>query len=180
MSASSGESKTAITGRAERFFMRGGCVAIAAYVHQVSGWPLCKVTDAHNVHAGRAGGGSAMHWVLETPEGEFADVRGIHTREEILEEYHGFADDHEAAIGCSSFEEARQEHRISCASEEMAFEEARRFAAAARERIDAERAKRLGRPGGSGSPSAGQVAAEDKKSKEKRQQEKEEAGRSFS
>lgn len=91
---------------AENAFLYGGCAALAIAIHDETGWPICMVTDSHNVLDGEAGGGSALHWVVRRPDGRYLDVLGSHSVEELIEEYEGAADDGEAAIGVSSREDA--------------------------------------------------------------------------
>lgn len=71
-------------------------------MHEELGWPIYAVTDAHNVDAGVAGGGSALHWVVKRPDGLFVDVDGAHTKDELVSEYEGEADDGECAVGRST------------------------------------------------------------------------------
>lgn len=86
-----------------RAFKYGACGALAIAIHDEFGWPIYAVTDHHNVFEnGRAGGGSALHWVVWKPDGMLIDVDGAHTEESLIEEYRWEADDEEAAIGHST------------------------------------------------------------------------------
>ena len=44
-----------INANAINIFRYGGCSALAIALYDATGWPLLAVTDAHNVHDGRAG-----------------------------------------------------------------------------------------------------------------------------
>lgn len=92
-----------LDGYALRAFKYGACGALAIAVHDATGWPIYAVTDAHNVFEdGQAGGGSALHWVVQRPDGAFVDVDGVHTAPELVAQYEGEADDGEAAVGRST------------------------------------------------------------------------------
>ena len=97
-----------LDGRAERVFTHGGCDALAIAMHDATGWPVVAITDSHNVHEGRAGGGSAMHWGVRHPSDAFVDVDGMHDQEEITRSYDGDADDGEAAWGLSTRADAEE------------------------------------------------------------------------
>jgi hypothetical protein len=92
-----------LDGYAQRAFKYGACGALAIAIHDSTGWPIYAVTDSHNVFEdGQAGGGSALHWVVRRPDGALIDVDGVHTADELADEYSGEADDGEAAVGRSS------------------------------------------------------------------------------
>jgi hypothetical protein len=91
-----------LDGYAKRAFKYGACAALAIALHDRTGWPIVAVTDAHNVEAGKAGGGSALHWVIQTPQGQFLDIDGSHHAQALIDEYAGEADDGEAALGIST------------------------------------------------------------------------------
>jgi hypothetical protein len=92
-----------LDGYAKRMFKVGGCGALALAMHDALGWPIVAITDAWNVEDGRAGGGSALHWLVKRPsDGLLIDVDGAHTEEEMVGEYEGEADDGEAAAGVST------------------------------------------------------------------------------
>lgn len=91
-----------IDGYAERAFTQGACGALAIAMHDALGWPIIAITDAHNVHDGRAGGGSAMHWGVRHPNGLFIDVDGAHDLDVITRMFAGDADDGESAWGLST------------------------------------------------------------------------------
>ncbi len=97
-----------LDGAAERAFTFGGCDALAIALHDATGWPLVAITDHHNVHGGRAGGGSAMHWTVMHPSGRLLDVDGLHDPAELVERYDGYADDGQAAWGISSRADAEE------------------------------------------------------------------------
>ena len=119
-----------LDGSAERAFTRGACVLLAVAVADATGWPLVKVTDAHNVFApgtatdrcgsgpelraqpGDAGSGSAMHWMVRRPDGRLVDVDGAHDPLEVIERYNPEADDEEAALGFASREDAIEESEV--------------------------------------------------------------------
>lgn len=91
-----------LDGAARHAFSQGACGALAIALHDATGWKVVAVTDSHNVHDGRAGGGSAMHWAVMRPDGMLVDVDGPHDPDTLTEGYHGEADDGEAAWGISS------------------------------------------------------------------------------
>ena len=91
-----------LDGYAKRAFKFGACGALAIALHDATGWPIVAITDAHNVHEGRAGGGSALHWTVRHPTGLLIDIDGAHTPEALVAEYAADADDHEAAAGEST------------------------------------------------------------------------------
>lgn len=97
-----------IDGAAEYVFTTGGCGAIAIALHDATGWPIVAITDHHNVHAGRAGGGSAMHWTVRHPSGMLLDVDGLHDASDLVDRYDGDADDGRAAWGTSSRADAEE------------------------------------------------------------------------
>lgn len=88
---------------AEHAFLHGACAALALALHEATGWPLVAITDAHNVHSGRVGGGSCLHYGVRRPiDGAFIDVLGAHTDAEITDQYGADADDGHAAIGITT------------------------------------------------------------------------------
>lgn len=91
-----------LDGYAIRAFSYGACGGLAIALHDATGWPIIAITDAHNVHDGKAGGGSAMHWTVRHPSGKLLDVDGLHDPEDLVDAYEGEADDGEAAWGLSS------------------------------------------------------------------------------
>ena len=91
-----------LDGYASRAFKHGACGALAIAIHDATGWPIVAITDAHNVHGGRAGGGSAMHWTVMRPDGKLVDVNGAHDPDDMVEEYNAEADDETAAMGVST------------------------------------------------------------------------------
>lgn len=97
-----------LDGYALSAFKRGACGALAIALHDATGWPIVAITDAHNVHGGRAGGGSAMHWAVMRPDGKVVDVDGAHDPDELVEEYHAEADDEAAALGVSTRADAAE------------------------------------------------------------------------
>ena len=105
---------------ARQAFKYGACSALAIVLHDATGWPIIAITDHHNVHdidgEKVAGGGSALHWCVRTPSGQLLDVDGLHDPDEILEFYHGDADenddgDPEAAIGRTTREDTLMWYR---------------------------------------------------------------------
>lgn len=97
-----------IDGAAEYVFTTGGCGALAIALHDATGWPIYAITDHHNVHSGKAGGGSAIHWTVQHPSGRLLDIDGLHDASELVERYHGEADDGMAACGRSSRADAEE------------------------------------------------------------------------
>lgn len=123
-----------IDGYAIRTFMHGACGALALALHDVLGWDLIAVTDAHNVHDGAAGGGSSMHYMVRHPGGMLLDIRGLHEDDEILDDYHGYADDGEAALGTSDRADV-EEWYIHAQGEPVSVDFARSFVAPLLKRI---------------------------------------------
>ena len=101
-------SQGVLDGAAEHVFTLGGCDALAIAIHDATGWPIVAITDHHNVHGGRAGGGSAMHWTVLHPSGRLMDVDGLHDPARLVERYDGDADDGQAAWGLSSRADAEE------------------------------------------------------------------------
>lgn len=91
-----------IDGYARRAFKYGACAALAIAMHDKLGWPIVAITDAHNVHDGKAGWGSALHWAVRRPDGKLIDIDGAHDESDLVDAYHGEADEGEAAAGQSS------------------------------------------------------------------------------
>lgn len=82
-----------IDGYAISAFTGGACAALAAAIHQETGWPLVMITDAHNVVDHKAGGGSALHWAVQLRDGRLLDVDGPHDTDDLIERYDGEGDD---------------------------------------------------------------------------------------
>jgi len=97
-----------IDGAAEHVFTMGGCGALAIALHDATGWPIVAITDHHNVHDGRAGGGSALHWTVRHPSGRLLDIDGLHDVADLVDRYDGEADDGQAAWGISSRADAEE------------------------------------------------------------------------
>jgi len=84
-------------------FSRGACGALALAIHRSTNWPIVAITDHQNVFEdGKAGGGSALHWVVQRPDGLLIDVNGAHLINDLIEAYDGDADDGIAAAGIST------------------------------------------------------------------------------
>lgn len=116
-----------IDGYARRAFKYGACGALAIAMHDATGWPIVAITDAHNVHDGRAGGGSALHWAVQRPQDmKIIDIDGAHDAEDLVAEYEGEADDGEAAFGLSSRADA-SEWYIECQGEPIPVSLAAKF-----------------------------------------------------
>ncbi len=112
---------------AEEAFRRGACAAIALAIHERTHWPIVAITDHHNVFEdGRAGGGSALHWTVKAPDGRLLDVDGLHTAEELIEEYEEDADEGEAAAGLSTVADITEWY-IEAQGEPIPLELARTF-----------------------------------------------------
>jgi hypothetical protein len=98
-----------IDGYAKRAFTFGACGGLAIAIHDATGWPIVAITDAHNVFEdGKAGGGSALHWVVQHPSGKLLDIDGLHDPAALVEAYEGDADDGEAAWGLSTRGDAEE------------------------------------------------------------------------
>jgi hypothetical protein len=91
-----------LDGYAKRAFKYGACAALAIALHDRTGWPIVAITDAHNVEAGKAGGGSALHWAIQAPTGQILDIDGSHYAQALIAAYAGEADDGEAALGIAT------------------------------------------------------------------------------
>lgn len=128
--------------RAERAFSTGGCGSLAIALHDALGWPIVAITDAHNVFEGKAGGGSALHWTVQRPDGKLVDVDGLHDPDELVEEYEAEADDGEAAWGISTRADC-WEWTVEAQGEHVPVELARAFVDAVLERCRAQEAPRL-------------------------------------
>lgn len=115
-----------VDGHALHVFKFGGCGALAIALHDLTGWPIVAITDAHNVYDGQAGGGSAMHWSVRHPSGKLLDIDGLHDPDELTSEYHYDADDDEAAWGISSRESALEWYEE--AGSEVSMNDARTYA----------------------------------------------------
>jgi len=116
-----------LDGCALHAFKLGACGALAIAMHDELGWPIYAVTDHHNVFEnGRAGGGSALHWVVRRPDGMLIDVDGAHTAESLIEEYRWDADDGEAALGLSTRADA-VEWYVECQGEPIPISLAKTF-----------------------------------------------------
>jgi hypothetical protein len=141
-----------IDGYAERAFSYGACDALAIALHDATGWPLVKVTDAHNVFIGirpvegadaavravpnQAGIGSALHWVVRRPDGMFIDIDGAHSGEDLLDAFDGDADEGEAALGYASRSDALDEY-VEAKGEPIPIELAATFVKAVLARAEA-------------------------------------------
>lgn len=88
-----------IDGAAEHAFSSGACAALAYAMHEATGWTIIGITDGHNVHDGKLGGGSSLHWGVMRPDGKFVDIDGVHEIDDIVERYMYDADDETAAWG---------------------------------------------------------------------------------
>ena len=115
-----------IDGAAQHAFKTGACGALAIAIHDATGWPVVAITDAHNVHGDRAGGGSALHWAVQRPDGKLIDIDGPHDPVDLVSEYHGEADDGEAAWGISTKADV-EEWYIEAQGEPIPVELARSF-----------------------------------------------------
>ena len=105
-----------LDGAARHTFKYGACGALAIALHQATGWPIVAITDHHNVENGQVGGGSALHWAVRRPDGRLIDIDGPHNEEDLVNEYHGEADDGQAAAGQSSLEDVTEWY-IECQGE---------------------------------------------------------------
>jgi hypothetical protein len=91
-----------IDGYARRAFKYGACGALAIALHDHTGWPIVAITDSHNVAEDKAGGGSALHWAVRTPDGWLLDIDGVHRMQDLIDEYSSQADEGEAAAGLAT------------------------------------------------------------------------------
>lgn len=88
-----------LDGAAEHAFSHGACAALAYALNEATGWPIVGITDSHNVHDKKLGGGSSLHWGVRHPDGKFLDIDGLHDFDSVIERFNGYADDEEAAWG---------------------------------------------------------------------------------
>lgn len=88
-----------IDGAAEHAFSPGACAALVYALREVTGWIIIGITDAHNVHDGKLGGGSFLHRGVLRPDGKFIDIDGAHEVDDVVERYIYDADDEEAGWG---------------------------------------------------------------------------------
>lgn len=118
-----------LDGAAERAFSYGACAGLAIALHDATGWPLVKVTDADSVFlsgtytsladadveqrsspdnvAGSTGG---LHWLVVHPTGALVDVDGLYDPVSVVEAYDDEADDGVAALGRASRADAVEEY----------------------------------------------------------------------
>lgn len=118
-----------LDGAAERAFSYGACAGLAIALHDATGWPLVKVTDAHSVFfsgtytsvedadverraraANQAGSTGGLHWLVAHPNGRLVDVDGFHDPVGVVETYDNEADDGVAALGHASRADAVEEY----------------------------------------------------------------------
>jgi len=136
-----------LDGAAQRAFLQGACPALAFVIHQRTGWPLVKVTDADGVYPsgsysslGRAGlgrraavsrnrcgmGSGDLHWGCLHPMGLVVDVEGLHPAAEMVVGYDSEADGGKAAIGLTDEEDLIDEY-VTARGAPVPFEVAESF-----------------------------------------------------
>ena len=76
-----------------RAYTNGKCAQLAYALYMTMGWPMFAVGDDDKKLIGE-GGISWVHVVVQTPAGDFLDITGLHTGEEVLE-YWGEHMDHD-------------------------------------------------------------------------------------
>lgn len=59
-------------------FTYGGCAALAASLHDATGWPLVAVV---------ADDGLELHFMIRHPGGDLIDITGRHSEDDVLLEY---------------------------------------------------------------------------------------------
>jgi hypothetical protein len=123
-----------IDGAAEHAFSTGACAALAYVMNEATGWKIVGITDSHNVHDGTLGGGSSLHWGVMRPDGKFIDIDGAHDMDDIVDRYHGEADDEEAAWGIGTRADI-QEWYVESQGAPISFQLARTFVDPVLERI---------------------------------------------
>jgi hypothetical protein len=123
-----------IDGAAEHAFSTGACAALAYVLHEATGWKIVGITDGHNVHDGKLGGGSSLHWGVMRPDGKFVDIDGVHEIDDIVEKYMYDADDEEAAWGVGTRADI-QEWYVESQGAPISFQLARTFVDPVLERI---------------------------------------------
>ena len=124
-----------IDGFAEHAFSFGACAGLAIALHDATGWPLVKVTDADAVYrrgssertladadedarADAAGnsigmGAGGLHWLVAHPSGKLLDIGGLHDSGDVLDRYDGEGDeaaDGRVAIGVTDRDDAVDEY----------------------------------------------------------------------
>lgn len=97
-----------LDGYARRAFKYGACAALTLAIHDHTGWPLMAITDHHNIYGDEAGGGSALHYAVQRPDGMLVDIDGAHTVADLVDQYHGEADDGEARAGRTTEADVRE------------------------------------------------------------------------
>jgi hypothetical protein len=123
-----------IDGAAEHAFSTGACAALAYVMNEATGWKIIGITDSHNVHDGKLGGGSSMHWGVMRPDGKFVDIDGVHEMDDVVEKYMYDADDEEAAWGIGTKADI-QEWYVDSQGAPISFQLARTFVDPVLERI---------------------------------------------
>lgn len=143
-----------IDGAAEHAFSYGACAGLAIAIHDATGWPLIKVTDADSVYGpdgysdltdadtadrgnltNKAGiGAGGLHWGIAHPTGKFLDIDGLHEPADIVERYDDDADDGTAALGQTSRDDALDEY-VSAKGEPVALDVCATFVEAVLSRI---------------------------------------------
>lgn len=118
-----------LDGAAAHAFSYGACAGLAIALHDATGWPLVKVTDADSVflpgtytpvkdaaveqrartdnQAGSAGG---LHWLVAHPSGRLVDVDGFHDPVSVVERYDDDTDEGVAAVGVATRADAVDEY----------------------------------------------------------------------
>jgi hypothetical protein len=123
-----------IDGAAEHAFSTGACAALAYVMNEATGWKIIGITDSHNVFDGTLGGGSSLHWGVMRPDGKFIDIDGAHDVDDIVDRYHGEADDEEAAWGVGTRSDIHEWY-VENQGEPISFQLARTFIDPLLERI---------------------------------------------
>lgn len=118
---------------AENIFYQGACSALAIALHDATGWPIVGVSESDNVHDGRLGLGSCMHFLVERPDGKLIDVLGAHDPEEVLDSFPAEYEDEESALGYARREDVVEQYEESAASR-ISLRAAARFVDAVLER----------------------------------------------
>ncbi|WP_325705952.1 hypothetical protein [Amycolatopsis sp.] len=71
-----------IDDEARRAFTNGQCHALALALNEETGWPMVQV----GVHGY---GGIPRHWMVETPNGDLLDIKGLSTYEDVADRWAG-------------------------------------------------------------------------------------------
>lgn len=67
-----------ITADDESLFTRGGCLVLAELLNEQTGWPIYSLNTSEYPDE------PDLHAFVRTPDGQYLDIEGKHTRDEML------------------------------------------------------------------------------------------------